>query len=136
MVGKERVVRECVTQTKMGAMMTEEKMFLAQFYVDHRDQIEGKFEGASNSGKSRRNRYLEQAADQLVANFGVKRTVDQVKQKFQDMKKKMRKKLSAEVSSIDVYSLPMFAHFFRSVPERGLAADQRNQYATLQQQRS
>ena len=76
-----------------------EKIAIAEYYEDHRDEIEGKFDTASKMGESRRDKAFQELADELTAMGIAVRTVKQLKTKLKTMKGIARTKLSNEVSA-------------------------------------
>jgi hypothetical protein len=99
-LAKEGQAGSCYCRKGLNA---EEKLHIAHFYADYKDLLEGKLEGASKTGESKREKAFEQLAGELTAmGYGV-RTVKRVKIKLKAMKARASKKVSKEVGNTFLY---------------------------------
>uniref|UniRef100_A0A914X803 Regulatory protein zeste n=1 Tax=Plectus sambesii TaxID=2011161 RepID=A0A914X803_9BILA len=88
--------QESALTSKAPVMSAEEKLHIAQFYVDCREIVEGKFTSASRTAEDPKKKSFQRVADELTAMGVAVRTPKQVQQKINDLKKRARTLISVE----------------------------------------
>jgi signal recognition particle GTPase len=96
-MGRKKKEEDAAPQEKAPEFTAAEKKAIAEYYEDRRDELEGKFDTASKSGESTRDKAFKELAEQLTAMGVAVRPVKSLKVKLKSMKQRAREKISEEV---------------------------------------